>query len=62
MVEIGWVQTINYGGGARWFINDHLALNLDLRWHKLPSVAATTSHPATGRASLIVAGGGISVK
>jgi hypothetical protein len=62
MVEIGWVQTINYGGGARWFINDHVALNLDLRWHKLPSVAATTARPAAERASLIVAGGGISIK
>jgi hypothetical protein len=62
MVEIGWVQTINYGGGARWFINDHIAFNLDLRWHKLPSVSATATQPAAGRASLIVAGGGISIK
>jgi opacity protein-like surface antigen len=61
-VEIGWVQTINYGGGARWFINDHIAFNLDLRWHTLPSVAATAARPAAGRASLIVAGGGISIR
>lgn len=61
-IEIGWVQTINYGGGARWFINDHIAFNLDLRWHKLPLVAATTSRPGAGRASLLVAGGGISIK
>lgn len=62
LVEIGWVETINYGGGARWFINDHIAFNLDLRWHKLPSVSATATQSAAGRASLIVAGGGISIK
>jgi hypothetical protein len=61
-VEIGWVQSINYGGGARWFINDHIAFNLDLRWHKLPNVDATTTSAAAGKASLIVAGGGISIK
>jgi opacity protein-like surface antigen len=62
LVEIGWVETINYGGGARWFINDHIAFNLDLRWHKLPSVSATATQSAAGRTSLIVAGGGISIK
>jgi hypothetical protein len=62
MVEISGAQTINYGGGARWFLNEHIAFNLDLRWHKLPALAATTTQPATGKASLIVAGGGISIK
>lgn len=61
-VEIGWVRSINYGGGARWFINDHVAFNLDLRWHRLPEVAATATRDAAGRASLLVAGGGISIK
>jgi hypothetical protein len=61
-VEIGWVQTINYGGGARWFISDHIAFSLDLRWYRLPSVDATSTRPAAGRTTLLVAGGGISIK
>jgi hypothetical protein len=62
MVDIGWVQTINWGGGARWFLNDHVAFNIDLRWHRLPDVDATTGRPAAQKTSLIVVGGGISIK
>jgi hypothetical protein len=61
-VEFESVPSINYGGGARWFLNDHIAFNLDLRWHQLSSVAASASRAAAGRATLIVAGGGISIK
>lgn len=61
-VETGWGLAINYGGGARWFITDHIAFTLDLRWHKIGSQAASTTHPALPRQSLIVAGGGISFK
>ena len=60
--DTGWAQAINYGGGARWFINDHLAFNLDLRWHQVGSRAATDTHPALQRQSALVAGGGISIK
>jgi opacity protein-like surface antigen len=61
-VDTGWAHAINYGGGARWFINDHLAFNLDLRWHKIGSRGATATHPALQRQSALVAGGGISIK
>jgi hypothetical protein len=61
-VEVGWVQTINYGGGARWFFSEHFAFSLDLRWYRLPELDATTTRPATGRATLLVASGGISIK
>jgi hypothetical protein len=61
-VDAGWVQTINWGGGARWFINDHIAFTFDLRWHRLPDVDATVNRPAAGKTSLIVVGGGISIK
>jgi hypothetical protein len=61
-VDTGWAPAINYGGGARWFINDHLAFNLDLRWHKVGSRAATETHLALQRQSALVAGGGISIK
>jgi len=61
-VDTGWAQAINYGGGARWFINDHFAFNLDLRWHKIGSRAATDTHPALQRQSALVIGGGLSIK
>jgi hypothetical protein len=61
-LESGWVKTINYGGGARWFLNDHLGVGFDLRWYKLSIVPASATHPGAPRASLLVAGGGIVLK
>ena len=29
------VQSINAGGGARWFMNNHLAIAFDIRMHRL---------------------------
>ena len=57
-----WVKTINFGGGARWFINDRVGVGFDLRWHKTSLVSATATHPGAGRASLLVAGAGVVVK
>jgi hypothetical protein len=58
----GWVKTLNYGGGARWFLNDHIGVGFDLRWHKVSLVAASATHPGAPRASLLVAGAGVVVK
>ena len=60
--DTGWAAAINYGGGARWFITDHIAFHLDLRWHKIGSRAATGTQPALQRQSALVFGGGISIK
>ena len=57
-----WVKTLNYGGGARWFLNDHLGVGFDIRWHKISLVAASATHPGAPRASLVVAGAGLVVK
>lgn len=57
-----WVKTLNYGGGARWFVNDHLGVGFDLRWHKLSIVAASATHPGAPRASVVVIGAGVVVK
>jgi hypothetical protein len=56
------VKTLNYGGGARWFLNDHLGVGFDLRWHNLSLVSASATHPGAPRASLIAAGAGIVLK
>lgn len=57
-----WTKTLNFGGGARWFINDRIGVTLDLRWHKLSIIPASATHPGAPRASLITAGAGIAFK
>jgi hypothetical protein len=60
--ESGWTKALNYGGGARWFINRHVGVGLDLRWHKLSIVPTSATHPGAPRQSLVTAGAGIVVK
>jgi hypothetical protein len=57
-----WIKTINFGGGARWFVNDHLGVSFDLRWYKLSIVPASNTHPGAPRASLLTAAVGVSLK
>lgn len=57
-----WTKTLNYGGGARWFITDHLGVSFDLRWHKLSLVPASGTRPGAPRASLLTAGAGLTFK
>jgi hypothetical protein len=48
--------SINYGGGARWFIRDRVAVGFDLRFHR---IAAVGTRPV---AKLVVASVGLSVR
>jgi hypothetical protein len=57
-----WVKTLNYGGGARWFLNEHVGVGFDVRWHKVSIVPASATHPGAPRASLFVAGAGVVLK
>jgi hypothetical protein len=52
----GRAAAVNYGGGARWFIRDHLAVGFDLRFHRLSAVGARPSTKFT------VASVGLSVR
>ncbi len=50
-----WGTAIHYGGGARWFVSEHVAVSLDLRfWALTPRPASGTrpSAPATTRVAL----------
>jgi hypothetical protein len=58
----GWVKTINFGGGARWFIKDHFGVGFDVRWYKLSTVPASTTHPGAPRVSLVTVGAGVVLK
>ena len=54
--------TINYGGGARWFINEHVAFSADFRWYSVAELPAQTGLVAQPRTTLLVLSGGIALK
>ncbi len=57
------LRTLNYGGGARWFIKPHVAFSLDVR---LYAIDPGSPHPITGagspRITLLMIGAGVSLK
>jgi hypothetical protein len=55
-------MTINMGGGARWFMNDHLAATFDLRFYLLRPEVATEAFPPRQRYRLLALSGGIAIK
>ena len=60
--ESGWTKSLNYGGGARWFINRHVGVGFDVRWHTLSIVPMSTTHPGAPRETLLTAGAGLVFK
>lgn len=54
--------TFNYGGGARWFTNDHVAFSLDLRFYNARPLPATNEEPGSPRMTLMVLNIGASFK
>ncbi len=55
-------NTFNYGGGARWFTNDHLAFALDLRFHNAGPLLETETEPGSPRITTMVLSIGASFK
>ena len=59
-LELEARQTINVGGGARWFISSHVAFSFDVRIHM---VAARVSESGrTPKTTLVAAGAGLSFR
>jgi hypothetical protein len=56
------LPTVNYGGGARWFIKPHLAFSLDARIFEIQPGRPTQFGPGSPRTRLFVFGAGISLK
>ena len=52
----GRAAAVNYGGGARWFVRDHVAVGFDLRFER---IAADGTRPS---AKFFVASVGVSVR
>jgi len=57
-------KTINYGGGARWFIKDHVAFTFDVRFYAIGPHAAgeAAGTRASPRMTLVVLSAGVSFK
>jgi hypothetical protein len=55
------IKTINYGGGARWFIKPHVAFSFDVRFYAI-NPSSSGAFAASPRTTLVVIGAGVSVK
>ena len=53
-LELERRQTINVGGGARWFVSTHVAFSFEVRFHMI--AARATEEARTPKANTIVAG------
>jgi hypothetical protein len=54
--------TVNYGGGARWFIKNHLAFSLDARFYQFQPGTPIPPQPGSPRTKLFIIAAGISLK
>jgi hypothetical protein len=55
-------KTINYGGGARWFVKKHLAFAVDLRFYAINPQDATAERPAVPRMTLMMLSAGVAFR
>ena len=55
-------NTLNYGGGARWFVKEHVAFSVDLRFYAISPLAETATEPGSPRMTLMVLSIGASFK
>jgi len=55
-------STINYGGGARWFMKPHVAFSFDVRFYAIRPQEGTATLPSLARRRLLVLSAGVSFK
>jgi hypothetical protein len=56
------LKTINYGGGARWFMKSHLAFSFDVRFYAINPGTPYFGFPGSPRTTLVIVGAGVSMK
>jgi hypothetical protein len=56
------LRTVNYGGGARWFIKPHLAFTFDVRFHDIDPGTPLFGRPGSPRSRLLIIGAGVAFK
>ena len=54
--------TLNYGGGARWFVRPGVAFSLDLRFFAISPLVQTLTEPGSPRMTLLALNMGVSFK
>ena len=54
--------TLNYGGGARWFIKPSLAFSFDVRLYAISPLEQTNTEPGSPRMTRVAISVGISIK
>jgi hypothetical protein len=54
--------TINVGGGARWFLSEHVAFTFDARYHRLASKPLEAGYIGNPSIGMFVLSAGLSVK
>jgi len=54
--------TVNYGGGARWFVGKHIAFTFDIRFYQLNPGTPTLGFPGSPRTTFMILGAGISLR
>jgi hypothetical protein len=55
-------KTINYGGGARWFAKQHLAVSVDVRFYAINPQLATATRPGYPRMTLMAMSAGVAIR
>jgi hypothetical protein len=56
------LNTVNYGGGARWFAKSHLAFTFDVRFHQIDPGTPLPGLPGSPRTTMMIIGAGVSLK
>lgn len=56
------LKTINYGGGARWFLNSRLAFTFDVRFYAIDPGQPELGMPGSPRTKLLILGAGVALK
>jgi hypothetical protein len=54
-------RTLNYGGGARWFVNSRLAFSFDMRFYRVAEQEATISSVSLPQQRFFMGSVGISI-
>jgi hypothetical protein len=60
--EPGLAGAVNVGGGARWFISEHIGVGFDARWHIVSSRPAQGTLPAAPGDTLFNLAVGLSIR
>ena len=55
-------NTLNYGGGARWFLSERLAFSLDLRFYAVSPLPPLDAQPRSPRMTLVTVNIGASFR